>query len=493
MDFLTSLKFKFTLVTLFVSYVIMVFVFSFGNVLTQDEAYLEVVKFRQWYQKTIQETLLAKNAPLFARDHTIFAQTIKEKILGKHHLNVSVQSEQEGYLVIQSFALVDKNSHLFAQWGKQRFEQGDVGAQLPISVRDDLADALLGRYNSGVEYLENDHVMVVLPLEQNGRIVGAAMSEQVWHRPLFSLSSWQKVTYLPLKELLLVSLVPLVLVLLVLIIMFVYSTQMMKGYVKRFQVIANSWANGDLTSKLPTEGPQEISKSFEQLNAIVARLQKSLWVEQKLQRMKHQNRLANQLHDTVKQSLFANNLTLATCQKAIEHQDIVMASQVLLKAIENNQTAFQQVSALISTSEAGLETVTKQEFSQKLVALKRQFDFHYEESISISETLPFEVADLLLRALQEGLQNVDKHSRPKVADGELCVAAIRLEQNDHWIKLFIADNGGQVQQPIIFGQGLSLLQQSTQLLGGEFEFSSYNNQHRAGMMLSIRIPISEER
>ncbi|WP_448563621.1 sensor histidine kinase [Thalassotalea ganghwensis] len=490
MAFIRSLKFKFSVMTVLVSYVIIVVVFALSNILSLDKEALEIAKFKEWYLGHVQNKLVSYNEQVFDIDNKVaLKQYVSDHILGEKFMNQAAESTQQWQINIKNFALVDEHSILFAQWGQESLKNGDVGGQLPLLARDDLADALTGRYNSGIEFLDQNHVLVILPLKNDGKIIGATISEQVWQRPLFEVSRWQLVKSLPLQQLLLISLLPLVLVIIVIMVMLIYSTRLAKGYVSNFQTTAECWARGDLSPRIVLDGPQEISRSFQQLNSIVEKLQKVLSVERKLQRLKDRTRLANQLHDTVKQSLFANNLTLATCQKSIAHGDLQGAGELINKAISNNQVAFEQVNLLIKETEKESDYIRKKEFIAKLTDITQRCDFEIEIVENLKESLGFEVADVLLNALQEGLQNINKHVKPRIQAPEQCHARISITQSASSVCLVLADDGGPLSKVVEPGQGLSLIQQSAKLINGEFQFCSYLNDRTAGMKLIVNIPI----
>ena len=80
-------------------------------------------------------------------------------------------------LTINSFAMVDKQSNLIYQTNNMQqdllLHTGDVGNQIPIKSRDDLADALIGHNNSGIEsFSENQYLIIksIKDTDDNGRL-----------------------------------------------------------------------------------------------------------------------------------------------------------------------------------------------------------------------------------------------------------------------------------------------------------------------------------
>jgi signal transduction histidine kinase len=108
-------------------------------------------------------------------------------------------------------------------------------------------------------------------------------------------------------------------------------------------------------------------------------------------------------------------------------------------------------------------------------------------SITINDSLdsiPRELALCLYRVIQEGLQNIAKHSRAKAA-------FITLHGLSDGIRLLIEDNGIGFEPEEVrkkAGIGLSSMRERVRLLNGEINFKS---QPGNGTQIEVFIPIGE--
>jgi signal transduction histidine kinase len=488
MAFLQSLKLKLSLTTLLVSYLIIVCVVAIVMTAASNRASMEYVEYRNWYFNSVLEPVKEQ---LTSQSLSSLTKLVPNKLLGKHIISRFQPEQRDWDVDIKHIALVDENSMLMEQWGGDIYQPGDLGIQLPFVSRDDLADALVGRFNNGIEHLSSGETLVVYPIHMDEQTKWVLISKQNWQKPLVDIPPLQVFLSQPLGTLLAVSLLPLILVGIVVFIVMVYSAKTIGKYTKNFHSVTQDWASGNLNKRLPLEGPSEIVESFSHLNNMADQLQCSLKEAQQHENLKHRTQLANELHDTVKQSLFANNLTLATCQTHLKNNQLEVATELLSKGISLNQEAFQQVNNLITTTESGQTSMTETELLLQINEKVALFDFKYHLNVQLMAPMAVEVAELVVTALGEGLQNVKKHVASKLSNGEDCLVWIDCTQTQDSITLCLFNIANESSEQSRLGQGLTLLKQRTLLLRGEFCFTNTVRDNMKGIELSVSLPIEE--
>ncbi|MGB0496371.1 MAG: hypothetical protein ACPGJI_08435, partial [Kangiellaceae bacterium] len=123
-------------------------------------------------------------------------------LIQKSPHQVSLQNNPFTKITISNIAFVDINSRLVFKTKDTPLLQGDVGSQIIIQSRDDLADALIGHNNSGIEPLgKNEYLVINRVLNNKEGIIGATISWQSWQykpnqAPLF---------YIPLLQIVKIS------------------------------------------------------------------------------------------------------------------------------------------------------------------------------------------------------------------------------------------------------------------------------------------------
>ncbi|MBN2082287.1 HAMP domain-containing protein [bacterium] len=242
-----------------------------------------------------------------------------------------------------------------------------------------------------------------------------------------------------------------------------------RGIVRRFRAItraAEHWRSGEFQERIPPLGRDELGQVALQLNDMAGQLDGLLTRQREYAAATERSKLARDLHDTVKQQVFATALELATVQ-AKQPTMPEEARVHLARAAE----MVQQVQTGLSAIVAALRTGADQP-AQDLPALLRATLTPWSRQTGIAATLsceplpliPWEQALPLVRILQGTLANTARHSGATEVRVELRWLAGRLE-------LSIADNGrGFVVTPeLLANGGLAMLnERAASLLGGRF-------------------------
>lgn len=198
------------------------------------------------------------------------------------------------------------------------------------------------------------------------------------------------------------------------------------------------------------------------------------------------NRLARDLHDSIKQQLFSLQMSLAAAQAHWE-LDAVRAQSALQDARQNAQEALAEMNALLQQlSPAPLERVGL------VQALRDQCEaLGYRSGATVSVEvgalpdeahLPPGAQESLFRIAQEALSNIARHARASQVRLSLGLSASRQA-----LELHIQDDGlGFNPQTSQAGMGLSNMRQRAQALGGQLTVASASGK---GANVQLSIPL----
>jgi signal transduction histidine kinase len=432
----------------------------------------------QWQQSNIRDPLTAQSTSQSEINAYL------ESLVNKKHFQVFHQDMPFTQLSIKSIAFIDLDSKLIFKTSKVPLLSGDVGTQIAIQSRDDLSDALTGHFNSGIEPLgENNYLVINSVLNNKEEIIGATASWQSWqyqqdNAPLF---------YISIVKALQISIFnTLASFFWILPSTFILGWLVARVITKRYQHLYKTiedWGNGNLTSRITTSGSDEIDISFQRLNVMAEKLAKHQKELKHLVSIEERQHLAAELHDTVKQQLFASNLQLSAAAQQID-QDLSGAKESITKAINQNRTAFKQVNDLIFTlSPIQIGSNLKEALITAFVNWQKDNTTLLKSDINIDIELTEIQQQVIFRSIMEALQNISKHATAKNV-------AIELSHNEQRIFWQIADDGitdthKSDKNKVDFGQGLSLMQKRIESLDGSLHINNNN-----GFNLSLELPIA---
>ena len=211
-----------------------------------------------------------------------------------------------------------------------------------------------------------------------------------------------------------------------------------RGLTRRLKALtlaADAWSEGDFSILPQDRSKDEISYLGLRMRRMAEHIQTLLQTQQELALMQQRNRLARELHDTVKQETFATLMQVRAAKNLLDH-DPASARQRLEEAEQLIKTSQQELGLIISELRpAALE-------GQGLIAALRDYVAAWSQRSAIpvdlqvqgAQPLPLEVEQALFRVAQEALSNVARHSRASAA-------AVRLVFDPHQVTLCVADNG----------------------------------------------------
>ncbi|WP_052569208.1 sensor histidine kinase [Ktedonobacter racemifer] len=244
-----------------------------------------------------------------------------------------------------------------------------------------------------------------------------------------------------------------------------------RGLTRRLQGLvraAERWSRGDFSSYVHDSSEDELGQATQQFNHMAGQLRQLLQVRQKVATLEERNRLARDLHDSVKQQVFAAAMQIGAVRFLLR-QDIDAAEKRLLEAEKLVRQAQQELTSLIrELRPAALE-------GKGLVAAIRELTTQWTQQTGIvanvrigeMQILALTVEEALFRVTQEALANVARHSHATLVQ-------VSLEVEDDLVTLTVRDNGqgfavGEEHHP---GIGLSSMQERMRHLGGDVQVES---------------------
>lgn len=239
----------------------------------------------------------------------------------------------------------------------------------------------------------------------------------------------------------------------------------------RLAVIAQTseqWARGDFGQRLHDTGDDEIGQLSERLNAMSEQLRTLLAQRHVLAVTEERQRLARELHDSVKQQVFAISMHMGAASLALP-QDAVQARALLLDAQGMIQATHAELASLIFA----LRPASPQArgLAHGLAELAAGWRIRSTTAITFSATgsippVPIDIEHTLLRVAQEAVVNAVRHS------AALGVTIVVRGEGDT-VALTITDDGaGFDPDGAHTGLGLVSMRTRMQEIGGTLTIKS---------------------
>ena len=232
----------------------------------------------------------------------------------------------------------------------------------------------------------------------------------------------------------------------------------------RIERAATAWSRGDFSNRIDDHSQDEIGGLSDMLDGMALDLKSLLRSRAQLAMLAERQRLARDLHDTVKQKAFALNLQLATARRMIG--DVAGGERLELaqRLTQQIQQELGQILDEMRASDAELP------FAERV--RMRTNDWAHSSGASLGfdiddiSSLAASTEDSLLRIIDEALSNVLRHSGAQHVNLSLRRAAER-------VSLVIDDNGSGAADESNNGMGLRNMRDRAEALpGGRFEFDS---------------------
>jgi signal transduction histidine kinase len=224
---------------------------------------------------------------------------------------------------------------------------------------------------------------------------------------------------------------------------------------------------------------QQAEKSRDQNQLLVDELQSTQQKLRELAVVEERNRLARDLHDSVKQQVFAISMQLSAAKTSLSEVDKAYPSVVEAERLA--QQAGAELTTLINALRPpGLESKTlATAVREHMEEWSRQNKIPIETNIDSSISLNQQSEQALFRVLQEALANVARHSK---ADK----VTVELSSDENTVTLSIADNGiGFDAKQIARGIGLDSMQERLIAVNGKVDIVSERSKG-TGVIAKVR-------
>jgi NarL family two-component system sensor histidine kinase LiaS len=198
---------------------------------------------------------------------------------------------------------------------------------------------------------------------------------------------------------------------------------------------SQAWSRGDFSASPRDHSGDEIGELTRTLNRMAEQLQNLLHTNDELARMEERNRLARDLHDTVKQQTYAARMQLTAAKNLLEARPKAALEHVDAALVLNRETQ-QELKLLID--ELRPAALQGKGLVQALKDYAERWQEHtgvkVETTVSGERSLPLDVEQALYRVLQESLSNIARHA-------EADTVRLSLSMFPEKVTLIIADNG----------------------------------------------------
>jgi signal transduction histidine kinase len=226
---------------------------------------------------------------------------------------------------------------------------------------------------------------------------------------------------------------------------------------------ADSWSKGDFKVFVHDRSNDELGQLAQRLNRMAEQLQNLLHTRQQVAILEERNRLARDLHDSVKQKAFGLAAQLGTV-RAILPED----SQVVLDNLREAERLINQIRSELTELIRELRPMDVngdnlvRRLDSYLDEWSRRVGIKAELKSNFTDPLPTSLDKAYWMVLQEALSNIARHSDATRVDVEFSRRGEKLELN-------ILDNGLGFNIEEVAGQGLGLLsmRERMEALGGQ--------------------------
>jgi two-component system, NarL family, sensor histidine kinase LiaS len=199
------------------------------------------------------------------------------------------------------------------------------------------------------------------------------------------------------------------------------------------EVAVNSWSKGDFSARAPEKHADELGGLSKMLNQMAISLREVFRIKQDLAMSEERNRIARDLHDSVKQQVFGLGMQIGAAKAVLKTKP---------EAVENRlseaENLVRQVQAELVNLIRELRPQDEENFPERLENYAqdwtRQNSIQTEISLDKNLELPQTIENTLFRIIQEALANAAKHSLANRV-------SIELQKTSAAYCLIIEDNG----------------------------------------------------
>jgi signal transduction histidine kinase len=256
---------------------------------------------------------------------------------------------------------------------------------------------------------------------------------------------------------------------------------------KRLAERADQWSQGDFTVTVEDASTDELGELARHFNTMAGEINGLLKARQSLAALEERNRLARDLHDSVKQQVFAIAMLVSAAQTGIAYKPEA-AQASLADAADLTHQVQQELELLIhelrpaALQQKGLAHVLK----EYVTIWSRQRNVAVNIQVDEACTTPPEMQQALFRVTQEALANIARHSHAKTV-------RVSLGWSEDCITLQVWDDGVGFDPTAVLGQGMGLhsMRERVEALGGSLVIQSTPGQG-ARVLVTCRLMEPQE-
>jgi NarL family two-component system sensor histidine kinase LiaS len=234
---------------------------------------------------------------------------------------------------------------------------------------------------------------------------------------------------------------------------------------ERVSAASDAWSRGDFSKDIPDAAPDELGALARRLNSMARELRNLLTTRQELAALEERNRIARELHDSVKQQVFAASMQLGAARALISDPEDPAAkrleeAQRLTAQAQNELNALIHQLRPVALEGKGLPRALRDlaESWSRQTGIAVQFETANGAASGAGQ--PMEQVQALYRIAQEALANVARHSKASRVD-------LRLECAGERARMTITDDGqGFDLLHAPEGVGLQSMRERVEALGG---------------------------
>ena len=244
---------------------------------------------------------------------------------------------------------------------------------------------------------------------------------------------------------------------------------------------AHFWSRGHFEVTVSDSSPDELGQLAQDLNRMAQQVQALLNTRQELILMEERQRMARDLHDSVKQHAFAVSLLIGAAQSRLPGEPEA-AQTYLVRAGDLADHTRQELTAILQQLRP--VALAKEGLLIALQGYTRQWSqrtgIASEFSTQGGFSIPLDIEEALFRVAQEALANIARHSQASQVQ-------VQLEQEPGQVCLMIHDNGMgfDMEQGASKGQGLTNMRERVEAHRGTLSISSTTR----GTLIKACIPL----
>jgi NarL family two-component system sensor histidine kinase LiaS len=253
---------------------------------------------------------------------------------------------------------------------------------------------------------------------------------------------------------------------------------------KRITGAAHDWSQGNLEVAVVDHSHDEIGELAQDLNHMAGQLQQLVSARQELAVMEERHRLAQDLHDSIKQQLFVMTMLVGAARASLQAQPEVKATLSEVEALATE--AHQELTALI-------RALRPAAFSRgrSLGVALRDLVLSWSQSTGISADIRIDedlstspdVEQAIFRVAQEAIANIARHSG---------ASTLTIEAEIQGDKLLVAvtddGHGFDAVRPEGWGLGILGMRERLESVRGQLTISSGPQ----GSRIEAQCPVAAE-